>query len=52
MFELPLHAGSGHPNLFWILVPSFLTFLAGLGLGARSERILKVLRPDDASSSE
>ena len=34
MLEVLLHAGAEHPNVWWIVVPSVLSFLAGLGIGA------------------
>ena len=35
LLESVLHAGTEHPNLVWVLVPSFLSFLAGTVVGAR-----------------
>ncbi|MFP8954019.1 hypothetical protein ACLI4Z_13785 [Natrialbaceae archaeon A-arb3/5] len=52
MLEIPLHAGHGHPNLVWILVPSFLSFMAGLGLGATSDRFREWIGSQDATSAE
>ena len=39
MLDIALHTGSEHPDLLWILVPSLLTFVAGLGLSAYSDRV-------------
>jgi len=39
MLDAPLHTGAQHPDLLWILVPSFLSFVAGLGLGSVSDRL-------------
>ncbi|ELZ02500.1 hypothetical protein [Natrialba asiatica] len=50
MLDSLLHTGSTHPNLVWILLPSLLSFAAGLGLGARSNRLLDRVRSDDASA--
>lgn len=40
-----LHAGTEHPNLAWVIIPSMLTFLAGIGIGHYSEQIGAFLRP-------
>lgn len=32
MLDTVLHTGSEHPDLLWILIPSFLSFVAGLGV--------------------
>lgn len=50
MFELALHTGIEHPDLLWILVPSFLSFVAGALLGANADR-LRALREPTASDS-
>lgn len=39
MLETALHAGSTHPDLLWIVLPSLLTFAAGLGLALFSGRV-------------
>lgn len=33
--ETLLHAGADHPGLLWIIVPSLLSFAAGVALGVR-----------------
>ena len=33
MIEIALHAGTEHPSLLWIIIPSMLTFLAGMLIG-------------------
>lgn len=38
MLEIALHAGEGHPNLLWIVIPSILTFLGGLLVGHSLDR--------------
>lgn len=43
MLEL-LHTGVEHPDLWWILVPSVLSFLAGLGLGTFSDSVRDMFR--------
>lgn len=45
MLEVLLHTGVQHPDLLWILVPSFLSFVAGLGLGSVSDRLRDWIRP-------
>ncbi len=39
MLETALHTGAEHPDLWWVVVPSFLAFLAGLVLGSRADSI-------------
>ena len=39
MQDLVLHTGTEHPDLLWILVPSLLSFVAGLGISAAADRI-------------
>lgn len=51
MLEL-LHTGSEHPDLWWILVPSLLSFLAGLGFGTVSDRVRETLRTQGTASKE
>ena len=36
MLELLFHAGAEHPNLAWVIIPSVLTFVAGLLVGRLS----------------
>lgn len=50
MFETPLHTGAQHPDLLWILLPSLLSFAAGLGLGSISERLHGWVAPERQSS--
>ena len=52
MFDVLLHTGTEHPNLVWILVPSLLSFAAGLGLGAYSDRLRRWVRPQTDSATE
>ena len=52
MFDVILHTGTEHPNLVWILVPSLLSFAAGLGLGAYSERLRSLVRPKTDTTVE
>ncbi|RKD88871.1 hypothetical protein ATJ93_3682 [Halopiger aswanensis] len=52
MLEIPLHTGSEHPDLLWILIPSILSFVAGLGLGSVTDRIRNWLSPDSTASTE
>ena len=38
MLEIALHAGTEHPNLAWVIVPSILSLVAGLAIGRYSRR--------------
>lgn len=49
---LPLHTGAEHPNLSLIVLSSLLTFVAGLGLGTYSDRILEFVRPSGTEPAE
>lgn len=51
MLETLLHTGADHPNLLWILIPSFLSFLTGLGFGIHSGRLQEWLRPQNAETT-
>lgn len=50
MFDIVLHAGTEHPALTWIVVPSLLSFLLGLGIGTYSDRFLKWLSPQETAT--
>ncbi|MCU4926771.1 hypothetical protein OB905_12405 [Halobacteria archaeon AArc-dxtr1] len=52
MLDIPLHAGTEHPNLVWVLVPSYLAFVAGLGIGVYSDRVRSWLRSRTAATGE
>ncbi|NUB90769.1 hypothetical protein HTZ84_14010 [Haloterrigena sp. SYSU A558-1] len=52
MLDIALHTGTEHPDLLWILVPSLLTFISGLGLGAYSDRIRARSRPENEPATE
>ena len=52
MQDLVLHVGTEHPNLVWVLVPSLLTFIAGLGIGTFSERTREWIHSQTDPSSE
>ena len=52
MLETVLHTGTEHPDLLWILVPSFLTFVAGLGISAYSDRIREWARPEEEPATD
>lgn len=32
MFDIVLHTGVEHPDIWWVVVPSLLAFLAGIGV--------------------
>jgi len=44
MFELPLHAGTGHANLTWIALSGLLSFVLGVGFGIYSDRFRSFMR--------
>lgn len=50
MFEIPIHAGTEHPALLWIIVPSILSLVAGIGIGRYADRIDAWLRANTNSS--
>ncbi|QRV16420.1 hypothetical protein [Haloterrigena salifodinae] len=52
MLDIALHTGTEHPDLLWILVPSLLTFISGLGLSAYSDRIRARFRPETEPTTE
>jgi hypothetical protein len=52
MFDIVLHAGTEHPNLVWVLVPSILSFVAGISLGAYSDRLRGALFPQKTTATE
>ncbi|MFC6766451.1 hypothetical protein [Natrinema soli] len=52
MIDIALHTGSEHPDLLWILVPSFLTFVAGLGVATYADRIREWIRPEGSTTTE
>ena len=39
MLDVALHTGIEHPNVWWIVVPALLSFLAGALLGRYSDRL-------------
>ncbi|WP_254764513.1 hypothetical protein [Natrinema marinum] len=39
MIDTPLHTGAQHPDLLWALIPSVLSFGAGIVLGSFSDRL-------------
>ncbi|SFS51186.1 hypothetical protein [Halostagnicola kamekurae] len=52
MVETLLHAGQGHVNLLWILVPSYLTFMLGIGVGVYSDRLRELVTGREAEAAE
>ena len=50
MLETVLHASTGHPDLVWVLIPSILSFIAGLGLGSFSNRFRTLVRQENTST--
>ncbi|MGQ3413002.1 hypothetical protein [Natrinema versiforme] len=52
MIDTVLHTGSEHPNLLWILVPSFLSFVAGLGAATYADRIRTWIGRENAATTD
>ncbi|ELY66512.1 hypothetical protein [Natronococcus jeotgali] len=52
MLNTLLHTGSEHPDLLWIVLPSLLSFVAGLSAGALSDRVRSWLRPRREASND
>lgn len=50
MLELPLHAGTEHANLTWLVLSGILTFAAGLGIGIYGDRLRTFARTIDPTS--
>lgn len=44
MFEVPLHTGTEHANLSWIVLSGLLSFVVGIGLGTYADRIREFAR--------
>ena len=52
MMETLLHAGTEHPDLLWVLIPSLLAFFAGLGIGTFSDRVRNWIQTHTEPSAE
>ncbi|AHF99974.1 hypothetical protein HALLA_15410 [Halostagnicola larsenii XH-48] len=52
MVETLLHAGQGHANLLWILVPSYLTFMLGIVVGMYSDRLRQFVTGRETKTAE
>lgn len=52
MVDTLLHAGQGHANLLWILVPSYLTFMLGIGIGMYSDRLRELVTRRETKAAE
>lgn len=52
MIDILLHTGSEHPDLLWILIPSILSFIAGLGVLAYADRIRNWVRPKSETTAD
>lgn len=39
MLDTVLHSGTTHPELLWIVLPSLLTFAAGVGIALYADRV-------------
>jgi len=44
MLEIPMHAGTEHPNFTLIVLSSLLAFITGLGLGTYGDRARRAIR--------
>ena len=51
MIDTVLHTGSEHPDLLWILVPAFLSFVAGLGVMSYA-RVRDWISPTESTTTE
>lgn len=38
VFDVLIHTGSEHPDLLWVLLPAFITFVLGIGVGLFTRR--------------
>ena len=45
MLEVLFHAGTDHPNLAWVIIPSMLSFFAGLLIGRYTGQLRQLLAP-------
>ncbi|MFC4437756.1 MULTISPECIES: hypothetical protein [Natrialbaceae] len=52
MLDTLLHTGSEHPDLLWIVLPSLLSFVAGVSAGTFSDRVRSWLRPQHETSND
>ncbi|WP_169924395.1 hypothetical protein [Natrinema ejinorense] len=52
MEDIVLHTGTEHPDLLWILVPAFLSFVAGLGVVAYADRLREWVHPESSPTTE
>jgi uncharacterized metal-binding protein len=52
MVDPVFHTGHTHPDLWWILVPSLLSFILGLVLGNYTHHVSNWLRPSHRTSNE
>lgn len=50
MLELPLHTGTEHADLTWIVLSGLLTFLAGIGIGIYRDRLRAFVRALDSTA--
>lgn len=52
MLDVVLHTGLEHPNAWWVLIPSILSFVAGLGTGMFSDRVREWLGPQQSPAAD
>lgn len=52
VFDVLIHTGSEHPDLLWVVLPAFITFVLGIGVGlftrrrSESEAQSETVRPE------
>lgn len=51
MLDTVLHIGIEHPSALWILIPSLLSFITGLGFGIHSDRVQEWLRTHNTEAT-
>jgi len=52
MIDTVLHTGSEHPDLLWILVPAFLSFVAGLGVMTSADHVRDWISQTENTTAE
>ncbi len=51
MLDIAFHVGTEHPNLLWIAVPSFLSFLLGMLIGSKAKTIQSWRATDETETA-
>jgi len=52
VIDTVLHAGTEHPNLWWVFIPSLLSFIFGVGVGLYSDQLRRLTQSDPDISTE